>query len=285
MHTKLRYFSRFLFIGLMALTVSCVSTKHNNNAMKAERLTYFSFDHHNSMAMFHGEKYNVTTMKDGRVHVVIDEGFPTEKEFYLNDTAIFDELLDIVKTFETDKYEGEYKPKFTIYDGDSWSLYYKYDSQRHVSSGGYMAWPKNYGEMRQALTDYFRKWREYQNGVLAMDYFKFTCKNHQGCDKEYTLERGADEATMTLRDAELGIEKTLKVSNDNLQKLQEIANTVKLKDKVYDYVTNDENATRCTYFVRYNTGDTISGITCHTQYPSHKVIGILDFFSEWLNAQ
>lgn len=273
-----------LFSGLVALVVSCVSPKHNNDDMKAERLTSFSFDHHNSMAIYNGEKYDVSTTQDGRVHVVIDEGFPGEKEFYLNDAAIFDELLEIVKTYKTDKYKENYKPKFRIFDGDNWSLHYRFDSKRSVSSGGYMAWPKNYREMRQALSDYFQKWREHQEGVLTMDYFKFTSKSPQGSEKEYTLERGAEEATMTLRDTERGIDKTLKVSNDVMQQFQEKANSANLKAKMYDYVTDDADATRCTYFVRYNTGDSISGTTCHTQYPSHKVTAILNFFKKYMEA-
>lgn len=267
--------------GLMALAVSCASSpQNNNNEMNTERLTYFSYDHHNSMSM-DGEKYDVSSTEDGRIHVVIDEGLAGEKEFYLADSTIFDELLDIVKTYKMDKYKEDYKPRGTIFDGDSWSLYYKYDTGRRVSSGGYMAWPDNYREMRHALSDYFLKWRNHQEGVLIMDYFKFTCKNNKGLDTEYTLERGDKEATMTIRDKEQGIDKTLKVDNDILQELQERANSAQLKDKHYDYHTEDENATRCTYFVRYNTGDTISGITCHTQYPSHKVTAINDFFSRW----
>ena len=114
-----------------------------------------------------------------------------------------------------------------------------------------------------------------------MDYFKFTCKNRQGCDIEYTLERGDAEAVMTLHNAEKGIDKTLKVSNDVMKELQEQANSVQLKSTLYDYHTDDENATHCTYFVRYNTGDTLSGYTCHTQYPSHKVTAILEFFGHY----
>lgn len=267
----------------MSFVVSCVSPNHNNNdnEMNTERLTCFSYDHHNSMSQ-DGENYSVSTMEDGRIHVVIDEGFPGEKEFYLSDSIIFDELLVIVKTYKMDKYKENYKPRMRITDGDSWSLYYKYDTKRSVSSGGYEAWPNNYHEMRQTLSDYFRKWRDYTKGILSMDYFKFTCKNNKGSDMEFTLERGEEQATMTLRDSERNINKTLKVGNDIMRELQERANSVQLKDKMYDYYTEDENATRCTYFVRYNTGDTISGITCHTQYPSHKVRGIIDFFSRWL---
>lgn len=270
------------FVGLLAFAVSCVAPKHNHD-MDSEQLTYFSFDHHNTMEMNSGEKYEVSTTEDGRVHVLIDEGSLEEKEFYLNDSTIFGELLDIVKTYKTDKYKENYERRTKIYDGDSWSLSYKYDSQRSVSSGGYMAWPDNYHEMRQALSDYFQKWRAYQKDILVMDYFKFTCKNNQGCDIAYTLERGEEEATMTLYDAERCIDKSIRVSNNNLKELQQNANSVYLKNKLLDYKTDDEDVTRCTYYVRYNSGDTISGITCYTEYPPQKVSTILEFFSRWLD--
>ena len=276
-----------LFVGLIAMAVSCASQKpvkkNEQNEMNNERLTYFSFDHHNSMARFHGEKYNVNTLKDGRIHVVIDESFPEEKEFYLNDSTIFDELLEIVKTYQTDKYKSDYMPEMEVTDGDSWSLYYKYDTKRSVSSGGYMAWPDNYRDMRHALSEYFKKWREYEKGVLTIDFFKFTQKNNQGRDIEYTLERGKKEATMTLRNAEKGVKgKTLKVSNDVLKELQEMTNVSQMKSDLYNYHTDNPDATRSTYFVRYNTGDTISGYTCYTQYPSQKESMTIEFFSRWL---
>ena len=128
----------------------------NNNP---ERLTYFSYSHQNSMAM-NGESYSVSTMEDGRVRVVIDEGYPEEKSFFLDNSTILDDLLVIVKAYKMDSYKQDYKPTMRIYDGDSWNLYYKYNSKRSVTSGGYMAWPKNYHETRQAISDYFKKWRE-----------------------------------------------------------------------------------------------------------------------------
>lgn len=272
-----------LFTSLLFFAVSCMSQNpQNNNQMNNERLTYFSFDHHNSMAMFNGENYKVSTEKDGRIHVVIDESYPNEKEFYLTDSTIFDELLAIVKTYKMDKYRSNYKPSMQIFDGDSWDLYYKYNSGRSVSSGGYMEWPDNYGEARHALADYFQKWRDYDNGVKVIDYFKFTCQNNRGRDMEYTLERGESEATMTLRDSEHEFDSSFAVSNDYLVELQQLCNVVRLKEEMYNYYTSDENATRCTYFVRYNTGDTISGITCYTQYPGHKESDITNFFSRWL---
>lgn len=275
-----------LLAGLLVMAVSCGSQKpENTNEMNPEHLIYFSYNHHNSMAMYNGESYSVRIMKDGRVHVVIDEGFPGEKEFYLNDSTILVELQSIVKLFKMDKYKDNYKSPMMIHDGDSWSLYYKYDSKRSVSSGGYMAWPDNYGEMRQALSKYFEKWRNYQEGVLSIDYFQFTGKNNKGCDFEYALERGEKEATLTVRNAEKGINKKLKVSNDLMKELQEMSNMAQMKSELYDYHASDPDATRCDYFVRYNTGDTLKGYTCYTQYPGPKERAVFGFFSQWLEEK
>ena len=271
---------KLLMLGMALIMASCIA--QNPKDMNTERLTYFSFDHHNTMAMFYGEKYSVSTEKDGRIHVVIDEAFPDEKEFYLEDTTIFDALLAIVKQYKMDNYKSDYQPEMRIFDGDSWSLYYKYDSGRSQRSGGYMAWPDNYGEMRQALANYFQQWRDYQIGIKIIDFFKFTCKNNQGCDIEYTLERGEDEATLTLRDKERNLDEMRSVSNECLAQLQRVANEIRLKETMYDYYTSDENATRCDFFVRYNNGDTISAVNCYTQYPIHRESAIRGFFSQWL---
>ena len=118
-----------------------------------------------------------------------------------------------------------------------------------------------------------------------LDYLGDLSKNEKGEDKVFTLERGDETATMTLHDGERGIDSTLEVSNDVMREFQERANMVQLKDKLYDYVTDEAGATRCTYFVRYNTGDTLSGVTCHLNYPSHKVSGIVQFFEKWLNPK
>ena len=272
-----------LLIGLIGLMLSCVSQNpKNNSTMNTERLTYFSFNHHNTMAQFNGEGYIVKTEKDGRIRVIIDETFPDEKEFIIDDASIFDSLKAIVDEYKMDNYKSDYQPMMRVFDGDSWSLYYKYDSGRSVSSGGYMAWPNNYGDARRALADYFQQWRDYQIGIKLIDYFKFTSKNSQGRDMEYILERGEDEATLTLRNAELNIEETRKVSNDYLTELQKVVNEVRLKEDMYDYYTKDESYTECRFNVRYNNGDTIDAVNCYSDYPGFRERGILEFFSEWL---
>lgn len=148
-----------IFVGLVALLVSCMSTKHNNIEMKTERITYFRFEHRNSMAMS-GDRYEVSTTPEGRVCIVIDKELPGQKEFYLDDTAIFVQLQEIVKKFKMDEYKGNYQPEITVYDGSSWELFYRYDSGRSVRSGGYEACPENYVEMRRALAACFQQWCE-----------------------------------------------------------------------------------------------------------------------------
>lgn len=271
-----------LFAITMVIASSCISqNKTKKDKMDNERLTYFSFDHHNSMAMYHGEKYKVSLEKDGRIHLIIDEAFPDEKELYINDSSIFDSLLAIVRTYKTDKYKKNYQPKFQVFDGDSWNLYYKYNTGRSVSADGYMAYPDNYRDMRKALSAYFKKWRETTEGAITIDYFKITCKNNKGRDEEYSIERGEKEATITLRDAEQNILETITVSNEYLNELQKVANAAQLKNTMYDYHATDENATRCDFVARYNNGETYSGYTCFTKYIGHKESSLLDFFQQW----
>lgn len=153
--------SLLIFVWLALLMVSCVSTKHNKE-MKTERLTYFSYESHNAMAMI-GERYDISITPEGRVRVVIDQDRPSQKELYLDDTAIMDQLQDIVKKYKMDEYKENYQPEMDIYDGTSWSLYYQYDSGHSVRSGGYEAWPENYREMQQALTACFHQWCDQEN--------------------------------------------------------------------------------------------------------------------------
>lgn len=275
-----------LFAGMLALVASCVSPKSDNGTMSNERLTYFFYDHHNSMRIYNAEKYNVRILEDGRVHVVIDEGCPQEKEFYLNDSTILDDLLGFVKTYKMDKYKEDYEPRMQIHDGDSWRLSYKYDSGRSKSSSGYMAWPDNYNDMRHALGEYFRTWRQREDGALRMDYFRFTGQNAHGLDIEYILERGENETIVTVRNTEKGVKKTFKVGSEILDEFQQRANMAQLKNKSYDYIPPaEDDATRCTYFVRYNSGDSISGKTGYKQYPGNKESTILEFFNRLIEGE
>ena len=261
--------------------ISCTAQNHDNKDMKTERLTYFSYDHHNSMARFSGEKYNVKTEKDGRIHIVIDEGFPEEKDFYINDTSIFDELDSIIMAFKMHKWRDKYQAKERIFDGDSWSLYFKYGSGRSVSSGGYMAWPDNYREARQAISAYFQKWRDYPIQAKVIDLFLYTCMNKQGRDIEYRLERGEQEAKLFIRNAEHDTKKEVAVSNDYLTELQELVNMYRLKE-AYNHTTNDDSASVYRFFIGYNTGDTIDFTGYYATFVSGQTAPFLSFFDRWL---
>ncbi len=268
-----------LLLMLMCSLVSCIA--QNPKDMKTERLTYFSYGHHNTMAWHSGEKYNVSTEKDGRIHIVIDEGFPEEKDFYIDDTSIFDELDSIITAFKMYKWNDNYEPKMEIFDGDSWSLYFKYSSGKSKSSGGYMAWPKNYHEARNAISAYFQKWRDYPIQAKEIDLFQYVCKNKQGRDIEYRMERGEQEAMLFIRNAEYETDKEVTVSNDYLKELQELVNMYRLKEE-YSRTTNDDSASIYRFFICYNTGDTIDFTGYYTTFVGGQTTPFLSFFGHWL---
>lgn len=268
-----------LMFGLAFLMLSCIAQNPKN--MNTERLTYFHFDHHNTMVMFGGENYEVSLEKDGRIHVVIDESYPREKDFYLDDSTILDELKAIVDQYKMDKYKSDYQPEMQVFDGDSWSLYYKYDSGRRVRSGGYMAWPDNYREAHSAIHEYFQKWRDYAITAKAINEFHYTCKNNNGCDIEYHLIRGEEEATLTLRNAEYDTDKQLMVSNDYLSELQELVNMYRLKDES-SHSSSEEDATNYRFTVRYNNGDSIDFTGYHTTFVGGMENAFQNYFEQWL---
>lgn len=271
-----------LIVGLLTIAVSCVSqSSQNPKEMNNERLNYFSFNHHNTMARFNGESYLVSAQKDGRIHIVIDESYPNEKDFYIDDTTIFDDLKAIVEQFKMDKYQSNYRPTMEIFDGDSWTLYYSYDSRRSVSSGGYMAWPDNYHEARRAIGEYFQKWRDYPIQAKEINLFFYTCTNKQGCDIEYRLERGEQEATLYMRNAEYGTDKQIVVGNDHLTELQELVNIYRMKDES-SRTTDDDSASVYRFFVSYNTGDTIDFQGYHTTFLGGLESAFVHFFDRWL---
>lgn len=268
-----------LLMVLTCILGSCIA--QNTKEMEKERLTYFSFDHHNTMVWHSGEKYNVSTEKDGRIHIIIDEGFPEEKDFYIDDTTIFDELDSLIKAFKMHKWHDKYQPKMEIFDGDIWSLYFKYGSDKSKGSGGYMAWPDNYHAARQAISEYFQKWRDYPIPDKEINLFQYTCKNKQGRDIEYRLERGEVEAKLFIRNAEYDTDKEIAVNNDYLTELQELVNMYRLKDE-YNRTTDDDSASVYRFFICYNTGDTIDFTDYYTTFVSGQTAPFLGFFDRWL---
>lgn len=244
-----------IMLGLMLAMASCIA--QNPKDMKTERLTYFSFDQHNTMRIFNGEKYEVATMKDGRIRIVIDEAFPDEKELYIEDTTIFAELQAIVNEYKMDKYKSDYQPRMRVFDGDSWSIYYKYDSGRSKSSGGYMAWPDNFGEAQNAISEYFKKWREYPVAEKNIDTFLFTCRNNAGRDIEYRLEPYFNSKSLVvMRNAEQGQNDTIVVDHDFRKKLKEFVNVYRLKD-CYEYKSSNPDDTQYEYHIRFTNGETL----------------------------
>ena len=151
----------------------------------------------------------------------------------------------------------------------------------HVGLGGYMAWPDNYREARHALSEYFQKWRDYPIGAKEIDLFQYTCRNRQGRDIEYRMARGEQEATLTVRNAEYETDKQVSVSNDYLERLQEMVNMYGLKDE-HGRSSNEEDASNYRFLICYNTGDTIDFTGYYTTFEGGQTSAFTSFFSHWL---
>lgn len=144
-----------------------------------------------------------------------------------------------------------------------------------------MDWPDNYDEARHAINEYFQKWRDYAIEAKKIELFQYTSKNNSGCDIEYRIERGEEEASLYIRNAEYETDKQFSVSNDYLDRLQELVNIYRLKDE-YNRTTDDDSVTNYNYLVCYSNGDTLDIKGYYTTYLSGTGSAFESFFSHWL---
>lgn len=258
------------------LGFACSACTLNTGAKTPERLTYFSFGEHGSMANS-GESYSLSITKDGQLSILIDEGMLSETKMLLPETTLLDSLLAIVKTYKMDKYKNDYRPPYDVFDGDSWSLYYSYDSGRSLSSGGYMAWPKNFSEARQAIVALLRPLRERQ----AITSLHFSATDGQGHNIEYSLEHGTSVTTLTFRDAERSLDTTLALNNSDMCDLyyyHESAWLVKILREPEALPAGNSDATSVNYSLTLADGTSLSGTTGKKSTLEF----LTDFFRRWL---
>ncbi len=154
-----------------------------------EPMTYFFFGRHNSMNPFDGLSYMAKLLDNGKVQIIINEGYPDEKEIITDDKTIFDDLTEISERFNMRKYKSNYSPDTHITDGNSWSLSILFGKnyKNSISSRGYMAGPKNYAEAKKAIIEYFMKWKEYEVPERQVTDFIFTIYDADGKTSNITL--------------------------------------------------------------------------------------------------
>ena len=73
------------------------------------------------------------------------------------DDSFREKLEAILKQFEVGKWEGFQKSDKRVLDGDSFDLAVWFDDKTSIHASGYMKWPKNYREFRDAIDALFEK--------------------------------------------------------------------------------------------------------------------------------
>lgn len=255
----------------------------------SEPMTYFEYNRHNSMRIYNGMSYKVSRLDDGRVNILINEGFPDEKDIVTDDKTVFDELQALVEKYGMLKYKSDYKPMFHVTDGDSWRLSIKYGNnyKNYFSSSGYMAGPSNHKEAEAAIVEYFKKWVEMPIPEKKIQEFVFTCHNDRGLDIDYHLTRNEDgNATLTMLNTEHPVDgKPFKGSSafgeDDFEALNELVKTSRLKKCEGTSYPSDSSNTQY-YKVSYSDGTVYEGTCYYNNYMDFQGRNISAFFGHWL---
>lgn len=252
-------------------------------------MTRFEYDRHNSMRIYNGMSYKVSLLDDGRVDILINEGFPDEKEIITDDKTVFDDLQAIVDEFGMLKYKDSYQPKMHITDGDSWHLYIKYGTgyKNSFSSSGYMAGPDNHRKAEKAIVEYFKKWVETPLPEKRIEEFVFNSHNDRGLEINYHLTRDENgKATLTMCNTEHSVdgkpfEGVFSFNEDYFEELEELVKTSRLKKCEGNQYPSDSSNTQY-YKVSFSDGTVYEGTCYYDNFMDYQGRNISAFFNDWL---
>lgn len=276
-------------IILMLGIFSSIFSGCSQNVKPTEPMTLFEYNRHNSMRIYNGMSYKVSLLDDGRVNILINEGFPDEKEIVTDDKTVFEELQALVDKYGMLDYKNHYQPKMHITDGDSWHLTIKYGSgyKNVFSSSGYMAGPSNHREAEKAIVEYFNKWKEIPIPERKIQEFEFTCHNDRGLDINYHLMCEEDgNATLTMYNTEHPVdgkpfEGRFSFSEDYFDELEELVKTSRLKKCEGSSYQSDSSNTQY-YKVSFSDGTVYEGTCYYDSFMDFQGRNICTFFKDWL---
>lgn len=64
---------------------------------------------------------------------------------------VMDRIYDCLKRGKIQSYKERYRSLVRVYDGYSWSVNVKFENGESISSGGYMAYPKDFSAVRDVI--------------------------------------------------------------------------------------------------------------------------------------
>lgn len=147
----------FVLLGLGVILVFTSRTKEITS-IRSMHLSYSS-----GWSAYAYTRYDLEKKDDGYYVQIKPYGIPDDEaqEVKLTDKQI-KEIETILTNYKVNKWNGFNKSDRYVMDGDSFSFYLHTEDGVDVSASGYMMWPKNYREVRNALYDIFDPLYDYK---------------------------------------------------------------------------------------------------------------------------
>ena len=150
----------FVLIGLGVILVFTSRSKEISN-IKSMRLSYSG-----GWSAYAYTIYDLEKKADGYYVEIKPYGVPDDEaqEVKLTEEQM-KQIEEILTKYKVSKWNGFKKSDLNVLDGDSFTFYLHTEDGIDVSASGYMRWPDNYHEVRNALTNIFDPLYKYSDKV------------------------------------------------------------------------------------------------------------------------
>lgn len=141
----MKYFLFFLTsCGLIFLFAGCASRK----SLPDSRILSFNYVKQGTRSVPDMVR-SASLMPDGRCHAHMADFEKVDST--VCGPEVMDIIYDCLKRGKIQNYKERYRPHVRIYDGYSWTVGVKFENGESISSGGYMAYPKDFSAVKDAI--------------------------------------------------------------------------------------------------------------------------------------
>lgn len=154
--------NKFIIVGIVVLLIIlCILLlvlKKEKKVHSISNIKSFTFSYTAGYAVNSYVRYEVN-LKDDKYVVTIKPLHQSEDNLKVItvDNSFMINLEKVLNKYEVSKWNGFNKTNNNVLDGDSFHLSIVMKDGESISSSGYMAWPKNYGEVKVELDNLFNK--------------------------------------------------------------------------------------------------------------------------------
>ena len=133
--------------------------------------------------------FQAERLENGRTRIIVMVGNDRDRVFE-EEGSVMDSLEAIVYAYKMYKYDGSYRPKFDVLDGDSWHLYMDFADGEHASCSGYEAAPPGKGREGLGKIDgFFSRWLDQEPAEeVALVSFRYEVHTEEG-DEVFTFKK------------------------------------------------------------------------------------------------